>query len=158
MVNSASPRIIAKSIAAALAIATPAVVAFEGRNLISYLDPVGIPTICDGYTHGVRMGDTKTSAQCDEITRQELTSVAIQVDQLVTVPLTPERHAALTSFAYNAGTDALRRSTLLRLLNQGQTRAACDQLLRWVNAGGRKLSGLVRRREAERALCLVGVP
>ena len=39
-------------------------------------------------------------------------------------------------------------------MRNGNYVAGCNQLLRWVYADGRKLQGLVKRREKERALCL----
>lgn len=36
----------------------------EGTELSAYLDPVGIPTICNGRTAGVRIGQRATFAQC----------------------------------------------------------------------------------------------
>nr|WP_254045836.1 hypothetical protein [Paenalcaligenes hominis] len=45
-----------KIIGGVLATAVTLVATWEGRSLIAYADPVGIPTICEGYTHGVKMG------------------------------------------------------------------------------------------------------
>lgn len=64
---------------------------------------------------------------------------------------------ALVSFAFNVGTHAFEISTLRRKLNREEYLDAADEFLRWVYAGGRKLRGLVRRREAERALFLEGL-
>lgn len=66
------------------------------------------------------------------------------------------RLAAISSFVFNLGPGRLQTSTLRRRINQGDWQAAGDELLRWVNGGGRKLPGLVRRREAERNLFLTG--
>lgn len=67
------------------------------------------------------------------------------------------RRAALASFVYNVGEGQFSRSTLLRKLNAGDAREACAELSRWVYAGGRVLTGLVKRRAAERELCEVGL-
>jgi lysozyme len=48
----------------------------------------------------------------------------------------------------------LKSSTLLRELNEGDRIAAADQFSRWVLAGGVKMAGLARRRQAERDLFL----
>ena len=62
---------------------------------------------------------------------------------------------ALLSIGFNIGGRALCRSTLVRLLNAGQPAAIwCKQILRWDKAGGRKIRGLTRRREAEYKVCL----
>jgi hypothetical protein len=68
------------------------------------------------------------------------------------VPLNPNQFAALVSFAYNLGAEALRKSTLLRLLNNHNYAGAAEQFPRWTYAAGKQLPGLVRRRAAERAL------
>ncbi len=47
---------------ATITVATPVVAHFEGRNLLAHLDPVGIPTICEGWTRGVQLGDKATPA------------------------------------------------------------------------------------------------
>jgi lysozyme len=154
-----SPKVIGGVLAAVLALAVPTITYFEGTRLSAYLDPVGIPTICSGETANVQLGQTMTRQQCDELTAKRVAEFAVAVDKLVTVPMPPARHAALTSFAYNVGIGAFQRSTLLRLMNLGQTRAACDQLMRWTYAtrfGVRvQLNGLVKRRKAERELCLM---
>lgn len=159
MASSSNPKMVGGALAAVLALAVPTVVYFEGTKLRAYLDPVGIPTICSGETQGVSLGQTMTRQQCDELTTRRVTEFARNVDKLVTVPLPPARHAALTSFAYNVGMGAFQRSSLLRLLNAGQTKAACEQLMRWTYAtrfGVRiQLNGLVKRRQAERDLCLL---
>jgi hypothetical protein len=64
---------------------------------------------------------------------------------------------ALVSFAYNLGVGALGQSTLLMFLKEGKHAEAADQFLRWVNAGGVVLEGLVSRRKEERALFLTPV-
>ena len=130
---------------------------FEGRSLVAYLDPVGIPTICEGVTQGVKLGDRATPAQCDQLLQRELRIALTAVDRQVRVPLPDTRRAALGSFVYNVGEGQFSSSTLLRLLNSGDERGACAQLSRWVYAGGKQLAGLVYRRAAERELCEVGL-
>jgi lysozyme len=142
--------------ASALLIATPLVAEYEGRSLVAYLDPVGIPTICEGYTWGVYLGDVKTHSECDKLTEKELVKAIRVVEVAVDVPLSETRKAALASFVYNVGPTRFLSSTLLDKLNSGDTIGACNELSRWVYAKGKKYYGLVRRREAERKLCLVG--
>ena len=77
-------RILAVSLAGATGMAGVLVSNFEGRSLVAYLDPVGIPTICEGVTRGVRLGQAKTPAQCDALLQQELTIAMAGVDRNVT--------------------------------------------------------------------------
>ncbi|MDF3931380.1 lysozyme [Pseudomonas citronellolis] len=159
----------ARVLAAAVLIATPVVVHFEGRSLPAYLDPVGIPTICDGWTRGVQLDDQATPAECDELTRKGLQEAAdifgAWVPQQVIDRLPPKTLAAFLSFIYNVGPGkpgvkdgfvwlkSGQHSTMLRELQAGRVAQACAQLSSWTSAGGRKLGGLVRRRAAERTLC-----
>ena len=140
--------------AGAVAIATVTVSYFEGRKNHAYLDVVGVPTICDGITQGVKLGQYKNDAECDQLLQKELKASFNTVETYVKVPLTETRKAALASFVYNVGAGAFARSTLLRKLNAGDTQGACDELRRWVFAGGKKWQGLINRREVERWLCL----
>lgn len=64
----------------------------------------------------------------------------------------PEVLAAIADFTFNLGAAKLRSSTLRKRVNEGDWGAACDEIVKWVNGGGRKLPGLVLRREAEAAL------
>lgn len=57
---------------------------------------------------------------------------------------------ALVSFHYNTG--AIASATLTRKHAAGDFAGAEREFARWVNAGGRRLKGLVRRRAAEAAL------
>ncbi|WP_039661553.1 MULTISPECIES: lysozyme [Pantoea] len=127
----------------------------EGRRYVPYLDVAGVLTVCDGHTGtDIVRNKTYTDQECDTLLRADLIPVQEKVDSLVTVSLSEYRRAALYSFAYNTGTDAFSRSSLLKKLNAGDTNGACNELRRWVFAGGRKWKGLMDRRETERALCL----
>lgn len=143
-------------VAGSLAMAVSVVGYFEGRELAGYLDPVGIPTICYGHTATAALGQTKTQEECDELLQHDLGWSLAAVDKhLPSAP--PSTRAALGSFVYNVGVGAFEGSTLLRKAKTGDMVGACNELPRWVYAKGRKLNGLVRRREAERQLCLDGL-
>ncbi|TPD93622.1 lysozyme [Pantoea vagans] len=127
----------------------------EGRRYVPYLDVAGVLTVCDGHTGtDIVRNRTYTDQECDTLLRADLKPVQADVDSLVTVNLSDYQRAALYSFAYNTGTDAFSRSSLLKKLNAGDKTGACNELRRWVFAGGRKWKGLMNRRETERALCL----
>jgi len=63
---------------------------------------------------------------------------------------------AMVSFSYNCGLGSLQSSTLRQRYNRADYKGAADEFLKWTKAGGKVLNGLVRRREAERALFLSG--
>lgn len=70
--------------------------------------------------------------------------------------LNENQFSALTSFAFNLGCGGLKSSSLLRKLNGGDVAGASHEFGLFVNAGGKRLQGLVRRREAERNLFCAG--
>jgi len=143
---------LAATVAATLAM--PVTAHYEGLRVKAYLDPIKIPTICFGETENVKLGDTKTVQECKDMLTMRLGYFAYQVDQIVTVPMSPETHASLASFTYNCGVECFKKSSIARLANSGKMREACDFLLKYNRAGGKVLNGLVKRREAERKLCL----
>lgn len=132
----------------------------EGFRAAPYRCPAGIPTIGYGstrYADGrpVSMGDPPiTEADANRIMRATLRDYEAAVNRYVQVPLTQGQFDALVDFAYNAGAQNLRKSTLLRLLNAGDYVGAAAQFGRWVQGGGRRLPGLVKRRARERQLFL----
>lgn len=132
---------------------------FEGTELQSYRDAVGVWTVCTGHTGAdVRPGMTATPEQCDQFLRSDLGVALSAVDRNVDVDIAEPTRASLASFVFNVGAGAFQRSTLLRKLNRGDIVGACNELPRWVYAGGKRLRGLVKRRADERELCLMGVP
>ena len=121
----------------------------EGCRLTAYRDANGTPTIGYGHTQGVRMGDRISTQQARDWLRQDVSLVMRQVRQLH-VARTEAQLEALTSFAFNVGIGRLKQSTLLKTIRQGGSKAAIQrQFKRWVYAGGRKLPGLVARRQWE---------
>jgi len=134
--------------------------ACEGFSAKPYLCPAGVPTIGYGstrYADGkkVALSDPHiTVAQAEEIMRTTLGEYEAAVNRYVGVPLTQNQFDALVDFAYNAGAQNLRTSTLLRMLNAGNYAGAANQFERWVYSGGTKLYGLVKRRKLEADLFL----
>ncbi|MGM5531605.1 lysozyme [Mixta calida] len=127
----------------------------EGRVYEPYKDVIGVWTVCDGHTGtDIIQGKRYTDQECDRLLWQDLQPVRKTVDSLVKVPLSEYQRAALYSFTYNVGASAFSKSTLLKKLNEGDQQGVCDELRRWIYAGGMKWTGLINRREMERAMCL----
>jgi len=121
----------------------------EGLRLDAYRDAAGVWTIGYGHTAGVRSGDHITEWYADELLRQDVAEVEQQVKSLH-VARTQGQLDALVSFAFNLGIGALRRSTLLKVIRRGGSmREVKGEFRRWVYADGKKLKGLVKRREWE---------
>lgn len=135
---------------------------FEGLILHPYLCPAGVPTIGLGCTHyldgsRVKLTDPPITREHALILARELVrgEYLPKVLRLCRGVETDEQLAGLVDFAFNVGTGALAASTLLRRVNAGLWGDVPAQLRRWVFAAGKKLRGLVLRREAE-ILLLVG--
>jgi lysozyme len=137
----------------ALAILMVLVPHFEGVRYVAYQDAVGVWTICYGHTRGVTQGMRATQAQCDAWLEEDIKIALAAVDRNVKAKISETMRAALADFVFNLGEGALRRSTLLALVNSGRLYEACNEYRRWVLAGGRKLDGLVKRRSVEEWLC-----
>lgn len=125
---------------------------FEGLRLQAYQCSAHVWTIGYGHTAGVQPGDSVTTEQADSLLRQDIEESERSIARYVTVPLNSCQFDALASFTFNLGAGNLRASTLLKKLNAGNYSGAAEEFPRWVSAGGKKLPGLVRRREAEKAL------
>ncbi|AIN19306.1 lysozyme [Yersinia rochesterensis] len=153
-------KIIGVSAAGALAIAGALLGGddgLEGRKHVAYYDVVNVLTVCDGHTgKDIIPGKKYSDAECDALLQKDLAPVQRTVDTAVKAPLSKYQKAALYSFTYNVGQSAFTKSTLLKKLNTGDIKGACDELRRWIYAGGKPWKGLQNRREIERELCLAG--
>jgi len=130
----------------------------EGVSYKPYKDVVGKWTVCYGHAgQDIMLGKTYTETECRSLLNKDLATVARQIDPYIKYPIPTETRAALYSFTYNVGANNFKTSTLLYKLNQGDIAGACEQLKRWVYAGGVKWKGLVTRRDIEREVCEWGV-
>jgi GH24 family phage-related lysozyme (muramidase) len=129
---------------------------FEGCVLTAYLDAVGIWTVGYGHTGpSVHRGLTITQKLAEDILAQDVRRFELGVLNNVKVNLNQNEFDALVSFSFNVGVNALKNSTLLRLLNDGADRSiVAAEFLRWNKGGDKVLEGLTRRRQAEKALFL----
>ncbi len=147
-----------KKSAGLAAVAVALVGGFEGLRTMAYRDPIGIPTLCFGETRGVQMGDRATVAECKTMLAGRLVEFETGLRGCLRNPdaLPDGPYVAALSLSYNIGTAAFCRSSVRRLLDAGQIRQACDAFRNFTKAAGIRLPGLVKRREAERAVCLKG--
>lgn len=132
---------------------------WEGLKLNAYRDVAGVLTIGHGHTSAagipkVREGMRISDKEAEDILKDDLRKFENRVNSLVKVPLTDNQFAVLVSFDFNTG--ALHKSTLLKKLNGGGYDAVPAELMKWVNAGGKRVQGLVNRRAAEAGLWAKG--
>jgi lysozyme len=132
---------------------------FEGVRLKPYLCPAGIATIsigCTYYEDGtkVRMTDPEISqARATEIFLNVLKHYESSVDSFTRDDITQNQFDALVSFAYNVGTGALKKSTLLKKVNADPNDKFIEsQFLIWNKVKGVEVKGLTLRRQAESKL------
>ena len=121
----------------------------------AYPDPAtgGPPwTIGWGATgRGIGPGTVWTQPECDARLTRDLVRFARDVARaLGDAPTSQSQFDAMVSFHYNTG--AIARATLTRLHKAGCYAEASAEFAKWVNAGGKRLAGLVRRRAAEAEL------
>jgi lysozyme len=139
---------------------------YEGLRLEAYPDPgtggdpwtIGVGTTRYPSGDPVRPGDRITEAQAHEYLLHDVARFEQAVRDAVSVPLTQPQFDSLVSLSYNIGAAAFARSTLVRRLNAGDFAGAAEQFDAWVNAGGKPMEGLRRRRRAERSLFESGAP
>ena len=128
----------------------------EGVSYIPYKDIVSVWTVCHGHTgKDIMLGKTYTKAECKALLNKDLATVANKLT-VYQSRYTGNNARRSFSFVYNVGAGNFRTSTLLRKINQGDIKGACDQLRRWTYAGGKQWKGLMTRREIEREVCLWG--
>lgn len=129
---------------------------FEGFSGKAYLDSIGVPTIGYGFTYypngkRVTMNDNHISEEhATTLLAEIIKPYEIGVDSMTRDDITQNQFNALVSFAYNLGLKNLQGSTLLKKVNRNPNdKTIKDEFLKWVNAGGKKLQGLVNRRNKE---------
>ncbi|UXQ90346.1 lysozyme [Escherichia phage TR2] len=154
--------IISAATAAAIYIAAPVIELVEGVEYRPYMDIAGIPTVCSGVTGpDVIVGKVYSARECRNLLERHIKIHGKYVQDAVTYPISPETRAALISFSYNVGGSAMRKSTAVRLINQGKVEQGCKALGMWnkarINGKLKVVKGLVNRRNEEIKLCLSGV-
>jgi GH24 family phage-related lysozyme (muramidase) len=136
----------------------------EGDARVPYWDAAGQAlTVCRGVTGSeVIRGKTYTDAECRSMEFRYVNRMLKQMGYCVTVALPFNEIRAWGDFAYNVGTTKFCHSTAAKLLNAGENRKACEQILHWRYVGPVDCSakdnhvcpGIWTRRQWEYSLCL----
>jgi lysozyme len=142
---------------AALSLSATALVGLavhEGYREEAYQDIVGVWTIGFGTTDKVKAGQKTDPVRALQRALSDSQKFEGALKECVHVPLHQHEYDAFISLAYNIGSGAFCRSTLVRKLNAGDYEGACTEILRWNRAGGQVVRGLTIRRQEEYKKCL----
>lgn len=122
----------------------------EGLRMTAYRDAAGVLTIGYGHTGpDVSEGDRISEYWANELLAEDVAHVAVAVKELK-VARTEGQLDALVSLAFNIGIEALKRSTLLKVIRSGGSKADIKrEFKRWVYCKGKRLRGLELRRNWE---------
>jgi len=148
----------------------------EGFRNKMYLDVADLPTIGIGHlltkaelTSGkiyinnipVKYSEGLSDLQVDNLLRQDLSefesAVSLAINNFDRENWQQHEIDALISFCFNIGVGAFNKSTLYKKLAQNSLNEIPEQMNRWVHAGGKKIPGLVNRREKESRLFSEGI-
>lgn len=129
---------------------------FEGLSLTPYLCPANIVTIGYGNTYypngqKVKLTDPAiTQIVAESFLKHSLSTYEKAVDSFCRDDISQSQFDALVSFAYNLGTGALQKSTLIKKVNANPKDVTiADEFMKWNKANGKVLAGLTKRRQAE---------
>lgn len=121
-----------------------------------YLCPAQVWTIGFGSTRDfdgkpiTKDTKPKTPDECEALMLLELRKCVFSALRYSPVLVDDEEAlGAISSFIFNLGAGAYYRSTLRRKINEKDREAARSEIMKWVWAGGRRLPGLVARRNEE---------
>lgn len=121
----------------------------EGLALMAYLCPAGVPTIGYGHTKGVKIGQRITLEQADDLLVEDVAPIERLLNALG-INFRQEQFDALVSWIFNLGEGNFLKSTLLKKIkSDALDRDITDQMVKWINANGKPLLGLKRRRIVE---------
>lgn len=119
---------------------------FEGCKLLAYLCPAGVWTIGVGHTNGVKKGMSITQTQAEQFLKEDV-ATAERILNTMHINFTQGQFDALCSWIFNLGGGNFVSSTMCKYIQAGRKDIEItDQMVKWVNAGGKPLLGLKKRR------------
>lgn len=130
---------------------------FEGFRSKPYICPAGVATIGYGSTgKDITMAHPPVTQVWAEARMSKDSDAfvieAIKYSPILALPENADKLCAIADFCYNLGSTRYKASTLRKKVNAGRWQDAGKELEKWVWGGGKKLPGLVTRRQAEKAL------
>ena len=127
---------------------------YEGFRSVPYVCPGGVKTIGYGQTDKSLISKGKiTEAEAEQALLAEIVQLNNWIVENHEVELTDTQRAALISLIYNIGKGAYLKSNLKKCIDAGKPYTTIHkEWSEWRKAGGKILSGLVKRRAAELAV------
>lgn len=127
---------------------------FEGLSLRTYKCPAGIWTQGFGHTGpDVEPGEEINEREAEQLLIGDLLKFEHGVESALDgVPASSNEFSAMVCLAFNIGLGNFRKSSVLKFHKDGKKTLAANAFLLWIKANGKPLAGLVKRRNAERAL------
>ena len=126
-----------------------AIKGFETLELKAYKCPANVLTIGYGHTRGVKVGQIITEAQAEVLLKGDILNVENSLNSM-SLTFTQGQFDALVDFCFNFGMVKFIGSTLYtKILVHATNDEVTAQFRRWVYANGKKLNGLIKRREWE---------
>ena len=121
-----------------------------------------VPTIGFGTTGGVKAGDRTTPVKAAQRALLDVGTYEGAIKQCVHAPLTQAEYDVYVDLAYNIGSGAFCGSTIVKRLNVGDYRGACDGILMYRFAarydcstpGNRRCPGLWTDRQRSHSQCV----
>lgn len=136
---------------------------WEG-NKQPYRDVTGTWTVCQGITENVIPDKYYTPKECDQLLLKHAAKHGKDALSCINVPISRHEYEAYTMFTYNVGAYTFCNSGVLKELNKGNHKVACERLAThpngkpaWSYSKGKYFQGLQNRRQFERDMCLRGV-
>jgi len=111
-----------------------------------------------GYGHQILPNEkelltqTITEEKALQLFVNDIEGMRKQLNSLIKVPINKNQQLALLSLRYNIGPDAFAKSSVLKLLNEGNYTGSALRFADWRISEGAISPGLVARRERERQL------
>ncbi len=132
----------------------------EGCEEFAYQDDAGVWTIGYGHTgyvdgKPITKGMRISKEKAEELYKKDFERHVAVLNEIET-PLSENQKIALSSFIYNFGVGAFRRSDLYKKLQIGDYKGAADEFDKWINIKDKRTgeyvpsNGLINRRKKEK--------
>lgn len=93
--------------------------------------PGDVPTMGFGTTEGVKIGDSTAPVHAVQRALSDASKYEGALKRCVKVPLHQAEYDVYVDLSYNVGPAAFCGSTIVRRLNAGDYRGACEAILMW---------------------------